>query len=97
MHKKRIVFYLVFMTAVFLFVTSFTVSADSVARISADELKSNLGANGLHVLDVRATCPGDHQGRRGDSARDVALACLDYRLGRAALRDLHRPILLKSA
>ena len=53
MRNKRLLLYATFITGILLLVTSLTVSAASVPRISTDELKSQLGAADLVVLDVR--------------------------------------------
>ena len=53
MRNKRLLLYATFITGILLLVTSLTVSAASVPRISTDELKSQLGADDLVVLDVR--------------------------------------------
>lgn len=51
MHKRL---YVTIATAVFVLVMSFAASADSVPRMSTDELKAHLGEDGPLILDVRA-------------------------------------------
>jgi len=51
MHKRL---YVAIATAVLVFVMSFAAIADSVPRMSADELKAQLGEDGPFILDVRA-------------------------------------------
>jgi len=51
MHKRL---YVAIATAVFVLVMSFVVSADSVPRMSSDELKAHLSEDGPFILDVRA-------------------------------------------
>jgi len=52
MHRKRLLFYLPFVTTL-LFTMCLTASAATAPRISTDELKSQLGSAELVVLDVR--------------------------------------------
>lgn len=46
--------YVTIATAVLVFFMSFAASAESVPRMSVDELKTHLGDDGLLILDVRA-------------------------------------------
>lgn len=54
MYRRRLVIYVTAMATALLLSMSLIASADSVPRISTDELKSRLGEEGLVVLDVRA-------------------------------------------
>lgn len=59
MHSKRFVSYLTILTALFLLTMALTASAASIPRMSTDELKSQLGDDGLVVLDVRGSWDWD--------------------------------------
>lgn len=54
MRNKRFTIYLTIITGVFLFATSVSVLANSVPRMTVDELKVRLGEVDYTVLDVRA-------------------------------------------
>ncbi len=60
MHNKRLGLYVAIATVLLLFAMSFAASADSVPRMSTDELKFHLGEDGPLILDVRAS--GDWTG-----------------------------------
>jgi rhodanese-related sulfurtransferase len=53
MHNKRFLIRLTIMTSIFLFAASVAAMADSVPRMTADELKMHLGEADYQVLDVR--------------------------------------------
>jgi rhodanese-related sulfurtransferase len=55
MRNSRLVSYATAMATVLVLVMSLTATADSVPRMSTDELKSRLGEDGLVVLDVRTS------------------------------------------
>lgn len=54
MRNRLFVIYLLAMTAVLLLVSSVSVFAVTVPRMSSDELKSHIGEEGVVILDVRA-------------------------------------------
>lgn len=54
MRSRRFPIYLLALTAVLLIVSSFSVFAASVPRMSSDELKSHIGEENFVILDVRA-------------------------------------------
>jgi len=60
MRNKRISFYVTILTVLLLLAMSFAACADSVPRMSTDELKSHLGNDAPIILDVRAN--GDWAG-----------------------------------
>jgi len=55
MHKKRFGIHVSIATLLLLLAMSFAASADSVPRMSTDELNSHLGENAPLILDVRAS------------------------------------------
>ena len=54
MHNNRFFIYLTLMASVFLFATCFAAMADSVPRMTVDELKEHLGEADYLVLDARS-------------------------------------------
>ena len=54
MHKKRFGFHVTIATVLLLLAMSFAASADSVPRMSTDELNAQLGENKPLILDVRS-------------------------------------------
>ena len=54
MYNKCLLIRLTIMTSLFLFAASFAAMADSVPRMTVDELKVHLGEADYQVLDVRS-------------------------------------------
>jgi len=54
MHNKRFFIYLTLMTSVFLFASCCAAMADSVPRMTVDELNEHLGKADYLVLDARS-------------------------------------------
>lgn len=54
MRYRRFTFCLIMVTLSFLFTAGLAAAADTVPRMSVEELNSRLGEEGLVVLDVRA-------------------------------------------
>ena len=54
MYNKSLLIRLTIMTSLFLFAASFAAMADSVPRMTVDELKVHLGEADYQVLDVRS-------------------------------------------
>jgi hypothetical protein len=71
MHIRRFVNYAALTIAAFILATGFAVNAETVPRMSTEELKSRLGEADLVVLDVRGSWDWDKSGEKIAGAQRV--------------------------